>query len=83
MNDTTRQRLRQGLAARALVIMALDVVLVAGAYFLALLLRFDFAWSQIPREYLAGYRTLIPGTVLLVVGMLWLLRLYHSIWSFA
>ncbi len=75
-NDTTW-------LSRALVIMALDVLAVLASYFMALLLRFDLAWSLIPQEYLSGYAMMAPGTVLLTVGVLWLLRLYHSIWSFA
>lgn len=68
---------------RAPIFMVLDILLVGMSYFLALLLRFDFAWTQIPAEYLAGYRAIIPGTLILVLGMFWLLRLYHSVWSFA
>lgn len=77
------QRSPGSLPARAIIIVVLDVVLVAAAYFLALMLRFDFVWSQVPMEYLDGFSMLMPGTLLLVVGTLWLLKLYHSIWSFA
>jgi FlaA1/EpsC-like NDP-sugar epimerase len=63
--------------------MALDVVLIAASYFMALLLRFDFAWTQIPADYIAGYQMLMPGTLLMVIGLLWIFRLYHSVWSFA
>ncbi len=72
-----------GWPARAAVLMVLDVVLVAMSYFTALMLRFDFAWSQIPVELMAGYRQLMPVTLPLVVVVFWACKLYHSIWSFA
>lgn len=68
---------------RVAIVAGLDVIWVAAAYFLALLLRFDFLWSQIPQDIVRGYFTMLPGTCLLVVGFLWIFRLYHSIWSFA
>ena len=71
------------LPKRAIAIMLLDVVIVAIAYFAALLLRFDFAWSKIPAELLQGYKVLMPLTALVAVTAMWFARLYHSIWSFA
>ena len=70
-------------AQRAAIIAVLDVVCVAASFFVALLLRFDLAWSQIPQGLLDGYKALMPPTICLVVATLWSLRLYHSIWSFA
>ena len=71
------------LPTRALLIMLLDVLLVAFSYFMALLLRFDFAWSQIPVNLLHNYAILMPFTFVAVIVTLWFLRLYHSVWSFA
>lgn len=83
MANRERRGRRTGYPTRAALIMVLDVLAVAGSYFLALLLRFDFRWSQIPTEYLSGYRSLMPATIAIVLGTLWSMRLYHSIWSFA
>ena len=68
---------------RALIILLLDIVFVTASFFLALLLRFDFAYSHIPEPYLDGFQSLIPATIVITTGLLWVFRLYHSIWSFA
>ena len=63
--------------------MFLDVLLISGAYFLALLLRFDLVWSQIPPAYLHNYCILMPITLVVALATMWFLHLYHSVWSFA
>ena len=68
---------------RAAAIMALDVLAVAAAFFIALMLRFDFQWSQIPYGYLINYVALMPVSIICVISSMWVLRLYHSVWSFA
>ena len=90
MEETTKQTdskliegFFKGLPSRAALILFLDVLLIALAYFLSLILRFDFAWSQIPDNYLDGFKVIVPITLVVAVIVLWLMRLYHSIWSFA
>ena len=68
---------------RAALVMLLDILCVVLSYLFALLLRFDFGWMQVPEEYLFGFRSLMPLTVVIVVGTFWAFHLYHSIWSFA
>ena len=63
--------------------MVLDVLAVSASYALALFLRFDLVWSQVPAEYLSGFRTIIVPSIAVVLTTLWWMRLYHSIWSFA
>ena len=63
--------------------MALDVLAVAAAFFIALLVRFDFQWSQIPYGYLINYVALMPVSIICVISSMWVMRLYHSVWSFA
>ena len=75
--------LRQGLPSRAILIMFVDVILISLSFFLALLMRFDFAWSQIPGEYLHNFCVMLPITLVVSIAVLWSLRLYHSVWSFA
>ncbi len=69
--------------ARATLIVALDSICVAVSYALALLLRFDFIWSQIPIELLTNYQIIVAPMMAVAVAVLWRMRLYHSIWSFA
>ena len=76
-------RLRQGLPSRAVMIMIVDVLIIASSFFMSLLLRFDFAWSQIPVVFLDNFCIILPIILVVSLVTLWLLRLYHSVWSFA
>ncbi|MBP5294147.1 MAG: hypothetical protein J6Y95_00335, partial [Lachnospiraceae bacterium] len=67
---------------RALVIAAIDILIIFGAYFLALLLRFD-SYTRIPKSYMGYYWKLIWIYALITVVVFYLFRLYHSIWRFA
>ncbi len=60
-----------------------DIISVAASYFFALLLRFDFQYGSIPKNYLSIYSKSIIVYVLICVGVFLLLRLYASIWRFA
>ena len=68
---------------RAYVILFLDIISVLASYLVALLLRFDFVFSRIPREYLDGYRWSMPYWIIITVVVFYGFRLYHSIWRFA
>lgn len=68
---------------KAFVLIFMDVVIILGSYFAALLLRFDFTFSVIPREYLYGYLWSMPFWVISTVVVFYGCRLYHSIWQFA
>lgn len=68
---------------KAVLLICIDVVVLLGSYFTALLLRFDFTFSAIPREYLYGYLWSMPFWVISTVVVFYGCRLYHSIWQFA
>ena len=68
---------------RAAFLALLDVVFIAGGYFLALMARFDFIYSHIDAQYLSGYQKLIIPYCVSAVLIFYLFRLYHSIWRFA
>ena len=68
---------------RAMVIMFLDVVIIAASYFFALLLRYEFIFSKIPRGYLEGFMWSMPYWMIVTVVVLYAFRMYHSIWRFA
>ena len=67
----------------ALVIGCYDVIAVSAAYFLALLLRFDFRFSQIPAVYIASWQRFVPIYAALCVAVFILFGLYKTIWRFA
>jgi len=69
--------------SRTAVILFLDILIILCSYLSALLLRFDFQFSEIPREYLLGWLWSMPFWVTATVVVYYGCRLYHSIWSFA
>ena len=60
-----------------------DIFVVNAAFFLALMLRFDFRYSEIPEIYLEPYMKFAPIYTVLCIGVFWVMRLYRSIWRFA
>ena len=60
-----------------------DIVAVTAAYFLALLVRFDFAFSHIPYYYYQPWLKFAPLYAIVSIFIFWMLRLYRSIWRFA
>ncbi len=60
-----------------------DIFMVNATFFLALLLRFDFQYSDIPEYYLGTYMKFIPIYTLVCIIVFWAMRLYKSIWRFA
>ena len=68
---------------KAIFLLLADVLTILFSYFAALLLRFDFAMSTIPREYLVGYAWSMLFWVTAAVVVFYGCRLYHSIWRLA
>lgn len=60
-----------------------DVVVATGAYFLALWLRFDCRYTQIPHMYLTSWMKFAPIYAIITVVIFWAFHLYKSIWKFA
>lgn len=67
----------------SLYLIAYDAVAVTAAYFIALLVRFDFAFSRIPVIYLNGWLYFAPFYAVICIIVFSRLRLYRSIWRFA
>ena len=60
-----------------------DFIAVTAAYFLALLIRFDFSFSLIPAYYYDPWLYFSPIYAIICVVVFWMLKLYKSIWRFA
>ena len=77
-----RRRLKhwQGVS---LLLMLYDAVAVNAAYFLALWLRFDCRFTEIPGDYLRPFLGFAPAYTVLCLVIFWRLHLYRSIWRFA
>ncbi len=69
--------------AIAILLAVYDVIAVNFSYFIALLLRFDFLFTAIPDMYLYSWARFTPVYTLFCVVILYLFRLYRSIWRFA
>lgn len=67
---------------RALITAVLDVLCIAGSFFLALWLRFEFSFTAIPPEYLNTYLHTIGFWILICLVVFEVFKLYNSIWSF-
>ena len=67
----------------AALLLVLDILTVNVSYFLALWLRFDLHYTNIPERLLTAWEkfTLIYTVVCVLVFML--LKLYHSLWRYA
>ena len=68
---------------RALILGVLDILTVLVAYFFALLLRFDFTFSEIPPEFIQGYLDSMIIWCPVTLAVFYVCRLYHSIWHHA
>ena len=67
----------------AVILAVYDFVAVCGAYFLALLLRFDGVFSAIPQKYIQPYSQFILPCAVGSVLVFFLARMYNSVWRYA
>ncbi len=68
---------------RMFLLACLDLVLIAASYYFALLLRFDFQFSDIPANYLKGFLDTIGFWSICSVAVFVICKLYNSILSLA
>ena len=67
----------------ALYLMVYDILAVNISYFLALWIRFDCRFNQIPQDYFIPYLKFVPIYSVFCIIVFWYFRLYNSIWRFA
>ena len=65
-----------------LCLLAYDIAAANGAYFFALWIRFDCAYSEIGPHYLMVWREFAPMYAACCAVVFWLLHLYQSMWRF-
>ena len=68
---------------RALLMGVADIITIVGSYFLALLLRFDFAFSAIDARFVDGFSNLMLPWCAVTLAVFYGCHLYHSVWSLA
>ena len=67
----------------SLYLIIYDIVAVNAAYLVALLLRFDFRYSQIPEYYLGAFLHFAPIYTIFCIFVFSFLKLYNSLWRYA
>lgn len=60
-----------------------DIISVAAASFLAILIRYEFHIDEIPEEFLRPIQHFLLLNIVLTIAIFYFFRLYHSLWAFA
>ena len=68
---------------RVCILLVADIIVINICSLLALLVRFDFRFSAIDEKYLNHATVYSPINTLTIVLILWLFRLYSSVWTYA
>ncbi len=83
MSKRKTSSLAQSWAIRAAIVAILDIIIIAVAFMAAFLLRFDFQFSVIVKNYVHAYQLVVPTVAIVALIVFWCFKLYHSIWSYA
>ena len=65
---------------KILMIMLVDTLIMVSSYALALLIRFDFQWSQIPMTYVRSWVPCLVVQLIVTAIVFFWRRMYHYIW---
>ena len=68
---------------RLCILLCADIICINACSLLALLVRFDFRYSSIETSYLIKATHYSPINTLTIIFILWIFRLYSSIWTYA
>lgn len=68
---------------RIIALILMDIMAITVAAFSALYIRFEFSFSNIPREYITKFEHIIPFTIALTLAFFALWKLYKSVWRYA
>lgn len=68
---------------RRFFLLICDIIMILSATILGLLFRFDFEINSISHIYLESVLKYLPINIVLTIGIFYVFRLYHSLWSFA
>ena len=76
------KRFNASTTSKVIMIMTLDVVFTAAAFFFGLWRRADFAFENISPVHMAGFLSAIGPWCAITVLVFLCFRLYSSIWAF-
>ncbi len=81
MEETRKDKLQ--LLVRRVFLIITDILLINGAVYLSLIMRFNVEISSIEEQYIRNYeKAVIPFTLITLV-IFWSFRMYHSLWQYA
>lgn len=79
----TRKPFNVKLFYRRACLIVYDIISVVFASYLALLMRYSFDVSEIPEHFIDPINQFLPVNILITLLVLYLFRMYHSLWAFA
>ncbi len=83
MSFSQSKKNRSNWALRAALFVVLDLIVLFLSYFVALLICYDFSYSEIPPRQLSDFFHAVPLVAIATVLVLMVFRSYRSIWRFA
>ena len=82
MVDHKKNKMTRRSHQKKILIGCMDVLSIALSFFVALWIRFDFHFNEIPQQYMQGYlNTILIWCAICVVAFI-IAKLYNSIWVF-
>ena len=78
-----KRTVNTALLYRKIFLIIYDIIAITASSVLALLIRYEFVYAEIEREYLQSVYSFLPFTVGIMLVVFSLLKLYDSLWAFA
>ena len=68
---------------KIIILLIADIFLIQLASLLAISIRFDFHWIEIPEHFLESIANYVLINTACTIAIFWFFRLYHSVWHYA
>ena len=68
---------------KIIILLIADIFLIQLASLLAISIRFDFHWIEIPEHFLESIANYVLINTACTIAIFWVFRLYHSVWHYA
>ena len=78
-----KKSINTALLYRRIVLLVYDCMAVFLSSVLALVIRYEFVYNSIKKEFLDSIYSFMPFTILITISVFALFRLYSSLWAFA
>ena len=78
-----KKSINTALLYRRIILLAYDIMAVFLSSVLALVIRYEFVYNSIKKEFLDSIYSFMPITIIITITVFSLLKLYSSLWAFA